>query len=147
MPSDELIIPGLIRVGKYTWITWAVLCIRKALSESIPNSSLTTSSAIPIPLVIGEYMRYSLRYNTWLMRAYSSKLSFRCADEARSAVLSHFKASASEYTVIFTANASAAMKLVAESYQFREGSKLVIGADSHNSVCFHFYLRPTWSKC
>ncbi|KAF9047485.1 PLP-dependent transferase [Panaeolus papilionaceus] len=64
----------------------------------------------------------------------SSKLSFRCADEARSAVLSHFKASASEYTVIFTANASAAMKLVAESYQFREGSKLVIGADSHNSI-------------
>ncbi|PPQ64551.1 hypothetical protein CVT24_008453 [Panaeolus cyanescens] len=63
----------------------------------------------------------------------SSKLSLKCADEARSAVLSHFKAS-SEYTVIFTANASAAMKLVAEAYQFQNDSRLVIGADSHNSV-------------
>lgn len=49
------------------------------------------------------------------------------------AVLSHFKAS-SDYTVIFTANASAALKLVGESYPFTKGSTLVIGVDSHNSV-------------
>ncbi|PPQ65249.1 hypothetical protein CVT24_011404 [Panaeolus cyanescens] len=64
----------------------------------------------------------------------SSKLSLKCADEARTAVLSHFKAPAAEYTVIFTANASAAIKLVAESYQFARGSTLLIGEDSHNSV-------------
>ncbi|KAF9550618.1 PLP-dependent transferase [Agrocybe pediades] len=63
----------------------------------------------------------------------SSKLSLQLADEARAAVLSHFKAS-SDYTVVFTANASAALKLVAESFPFTGGSSLVIGVDSHNSV-------------
>jgi len=62
-----------------------------------------------------------------------SKLSLRCADEARQAVLSHFKAP-SEYTVIFTPNASSALKLVGEAFPFSAGSRLVIGADSHNSV-------------
>ena len=64
----------------------------------------------------------------------SSRLSLKYADEARLAVLAHFKASSSEYTVVFTANASAALKLVAEAYPFSGGSSLVIGADSHNSV-------------
>ena len=63
----------------------------------------------------------------------SSTLSFNCANEARAAVLSYFNAS-SDYTVVFTANASAALKLVAEAYPFTSGSSLVIGADSHNSV-------------
>jgi molybdenum cofactor sulfurtransferase len=63
----------------------------------------------------------------------SSTLSFKCANEARAAVLSYFNAS-SDYTVVFTANASAALKLVAEAYPFTDGSSLVIGADSHNSV-------------
>lgn len=38
------------------------------------------------------------------------------------------------YTVIFTANASAALKLVGESFPFSEGGCYVVGADSHNSV-------------
>ncbi|KAF9529749.1 pyridoxal phosphate-dependent transferase [Crepidotus variabilis] len=63
----------------------------------------------------------------------SSKLSLKLADEARQAVLSHFNAS-SDYTVIFTANASAALKLVGEAYPFIGGSNLIVGADSHNSV-------------
>jgi len=62
-----------------------------------------------------------------------SKLSSRCADEARQAILHHFKAS-SEYTVVFTPNASAALKLVGEAYPFTRDSCLVIGVDSHNSV-------------
>jgi Aminotransferase class-V len=65
--------------------------------------------------------------------ASSSTLSSKCANEARAAVLSYFNAS-SDYTVVFTANASAALKLVAEAYPFASGSSLVIGADSHNSV-------------
>lgn len=76
------------------------------------------------------------------LKASSSKLSLKYADEARLAVLTHFRAS-SEYTVVFTANASAALKLVAEAYPFTGGSTLVIGADSHNSVSnivFHFFL-------
>ncbi|TFK65561.1 PLP-dependent transferase [Pluteus cervinus] len=63
----------------------------------------------------------------------SSRLSLKCADEARAAVLSYFKAPP-EYTVVFTANASSALKLVGESYPFTGGSAFVLGADSHNSV-------------
>ncbi|KAK7691935.1 hypothetical protein QCA50_005340 [Cerrena zonata] len=62
-----------------------------------------------------------------------SSLSSACADDARQSVLSFFKAPAG-YTVVFTANASGAMKLVGEAFPFREGSSYVLGADSHNSV-------------
>ncbi|TCD64778.1 hypothetical protein EIP91_003638 [Steccherinum ochraceum] len=63
----------------------------------------------------------------------ASKLSAHCAEEARQAVLSFFRAPAG-YTVVFTANASAALKLVGEAFPFVEGSTYVLGADSHNSV-------------
>ncbi|KDR75602.1 hypothetical protein GALMADRAFT_68588 [Galerina marginata CBS 339.88] len=79
-----------------------------------------------------EFLNRSILGNTHSV-SNSSKLSLKCADEARLAVLTHFSAS-SEYTVVFTANASAALKLVAEAYPFTGGSSLVIGADSHNSV-------------
>ncbi|KAJ7815673.1 methyltransferase type 11 [Mycena olivaceomarginata] len=64
----------------------------------------------------------------------SSKLSLKCANEARAAVLSFFRASSDQYAVIFTANASGALKLVGESYPFAGGSKYVLSCDSHNSV-------------
>ncbi|TEB37662.1 methyltransferase type 11 [Coprinellus micaceus] len=63
----------------------------------------------------------------------SSKLSADCASEARAAVLSFFQAPP-DYTVIFTANATAALKIVAESYPFCGGSAYILAADSHNSV-------------
>ncbi|KIY51458.1 PLP-dependent transferase [Fistulina hepatica ATCC 64428] len=63
----------------------------------------------------------------------SSRLSNDCASEARDAVLSFFKAPPT-YTVVFTANATAALKLVGESFPFSEGSIYVLGMDSHNSV-------------
>lgn len=54
--------------------------------------------------------------------------------DARDAVLSFFQASP-DYTVVFTSNATGALKLVGESYPFVEGkSSFVLGADSHNSV-------------
>ncbi|KAF9533039.1 PLP-dependent transferase [Crepidotus variabilis] len=71
--------------------------------------------------------------NTHSMSA-SSMLSLRYASEAREAVLSHFHALSSEYTVVFTANATAALKLVGEAYPFTQDSGLIIGVDSHNSV-------------
>ncbi|KAJ7133694.1 PLP-dependent transferase [Mycena crocata] len=64
----------------------------------------------------------------------SSKLSLKCADEARAAVLSFFQASSDDYTVIFTPNATGALKLVGESYPFTGGSSFVLSCDSHNSV-------------
>ncbi|KAH9925703.1 PLP-dependent transferase [Amylocystis lapponica] len=63
----------------------------------------------------------------------TSKLSAACANEAREAVLSFFRAPPG-YTVVFTPNASGALKLVGESFPFNEGSSFVLGADSHNSV-------------
>ncbi|KAF4598833.1 hypothetical protein EYR38_007241 [Pleurotus pulmonarius] len=63
----------------------------------------------------------------------SSQLSAKCASEAREAVLSFFRAPP-EYTVVFTANATAALKLVGEAYPFAAGGCYVLSADSHNSV-------------
>ncbi|KAL1751506.1 pyridoxal phosphate-dependent transferase [Schizophyllum commune] len=62
-----------------------------------------------------------------------STLSLKYAAEARQAVLSFFKAPPG-YTVVFTANASAALKLVGESFPFSEESCFVLPIDSHNSV-------------
>ena len=53
--------------------------------------------------------------------------------EARESVLAFFRAPP-EYTVIFTANATAALKLVGESFPFTKNGTYVLGADSHNSV-------------
>lgn len=63
----------------------------------------------------------------------SSKLSATCANEARTTVLEFFRAPPG-YTVVFTPNATGALKLVGESYPFEEGSSFVLAEDSHNSV-------------
>lgn len=55
-------------------------------------------------------------------------------EEARAQVLSYFHASADEYTVIFTANASNAIKLLAESYPFGPSGELLMLWDNHNSI-------------
>jgi molybdenum cofactor sulfurtransferase len=64
----------------------------------------------------------------------ASRAATRLADEARQAVLRFFKASPDEYTVVFTANASGALKLVGESFPFTTGSRFLVSADNHNSV-------------
>ena len=46
----------------------------------------------------------------------------------------YFKASPDEYTVIFTPNATGALKLVGESYPFEAGDSFVLTYDNHNSV-------------
>lgn len=53
--------------------------------------------------------------------------------EARESVLAFFRAPP-EYTVVFTANATAALKLVGESFPFTRAGTYVLGADSHNSL-------------
>jgi selenocysteine lyase/cysteine desulfurase len=55
-------------------------------------------------------------------------------EAARRAILEFVGASPDEYTVVLTANASAACRLVAESFPFRQGSVLALTADNHNSV-------------
>jgi molybdenum cofactor sulfurtransferase len=64
----------------------------------------------------------------------TSALATGLVERARARVLSFFNASPDEYLVIFTANASQALKLVAESYPFEEGGRFLLTFDNHNSV-------------
>jgi selenocysteine lyase/cysteine desulfurase len=64
----------------------------------------------------------------------TSVVSTQAADQARSCILEYFNASPEEYTVIFTPNATGALKLVGESYPFLPQSTLLLTCDCHNSV-------------
>jgi selenocysteine lyase/cysteine desulfurase len=55
-------------------------------------------------------------------------------EAARAELLTFLGASPDEFAVIFTANASAACRLVGESFAFTERSTLALSADNHNSV-------------
>ncbi len=64
----------------------------------------------------------------------TSREATRLGDSARDAILAFLGASRDEYTVIFTANASAALKLVGEAFPFESRSRLLLTTDNHNSV-------------
>lgn len=64
----------------------------------------------------------------------ASLTATRIVAETRRDVLDFFGADPEEFTVIFTSNASAALKLVGESYPFAPESRFTLLADSHNSV-------------
>jgi selenocysteine lyase/cysteine desulfurase len=64
----------------------------------------------------------------------TSSASTRLDESARAFVLEYFRASPDEYAVVFTANASGALKLVGESYPFGPGSRYLLTFDNHNSV-------------
>ena len=53
---------------------------------------------------------------------------------ARARVLRFLDADPAEYTVVFTANATAALSLVAAGFRFGPDAPLVLSADNHNSV-------------
>jgi selenocysteine lyase/cysteine desulfurase len=63
-----------------------------------------------------------------------SRASTAALDQARSLLLAHLDADPAEYVVCFTANTTAAIKLVAESYPFGSNSSFVLASDNHNSV-------------
>lgn len=64
----------------------------------------------------------------------TSQLSTTEVEKTRERVLQHFNASVAEYAVIFTANATAAARLVGEAYPFTRNSRLVLTSDNHNSI-------------
>ena len=64
----------------------------------------------------------------------ASRASTVLIEQARDAVLRYFNASADEYAVIFTPNATGACRLVGEAYPFRRQPRLVMTADNHNAV-------------
>ncbi len=55
-------------------------------------------------------------------------------ERTRRAVLRYFNAPAEDYILIFTQNASAALKLIGESFPFAPGSRYLLTFDNHNSV-------------
>jgi selenocysteine lyase/cysteine desulfurase len=64
----------------------------------------------------------------------ASRASTDLVDQARAAILAFFNAAPQEYAVIFTPNATGACRLVGEAYPFRNGARLVLTIDNHNSV-------------
>jgi molybdenum cofactor sulfurtransferase len=64
----------------------------------------------------------------------SSVASTSLVERTRRRVLEFFNAPPGVYTVVFTQNATAALKLVGEAYPFAAGSRFVLPFDNHNSV-------------
>jgi selenocysteine lyase/cysteine desulfurase len=63
-----------------------------------------------------------------------SLVSTAIINDAKARLLRFLDAPQDEYVVCFTANASAAIRLVAESYPFGPGEGLVLSSDNHNSM-------------
>lgn len=55
-------------------------------------------------------------------------------EQTREAIFEYFNADPKEFIVIFTPNASGALKLVGEAYPFTSGSRYMLTFDNHNSV-------------
>lgn len=64
----------------------------------------------------------------------TSSVSTMWVEKTRRAILNFFNASPDEYVVIFTQNASGALKLVGESYPFGSECSYLLTYDNHNSV-------------
>jgi selenocysteine lyase/cysteine desulfurase len=64
----------------------------------------------------------------------SSSAMTSLVEHSRHAVLRFFNAAPGEYIAIFTANATAGLKLVGEAYEFAPGGRALLTFDNHNSV-------------
>jgi len=64
----------------------------------------------------------------------TSALATEKVASCRRRVLEFFNADPAEYLLIFTSNASGALKLVGESYPFGENDQFLLTFDNHNSV-------------
>jgi selenocysteine lyase/cysteine desulfurase len=64
----------------------------------------------------------------------TSALATTYVEQTRLSVLDFFNADPDEYVVIFTANATQALKLVGEAYPFGADGEYLLTFDNHNSV-------------
>ena len=64
----------------------------------------------------------------------TSQAATTAVESARAYILKYFNASPDEYDVVFSANASGALKLIGESYPFGPGGRYLLTFDNHNSV-------------
>ena len=63
-----------------------------------------------------------------------SAASTAAVERARRLTLEFVGADPEAYDVVFTANASGALRILAEAFPFDRNSRLVLTADNHNSV-------------
>jgi selenocysteine lyase/cysteine desulfurase len=64
----------------------------------------------------------------------TSSAATELVERTRRAVLDWFNASPGEYTAVFTANCTGALKHIGESFPFAPGGRLLLAFDNHNSV-------------
>jgi molybdenum cofactor sulfurtransferase len=64
----------------------------------------------------------------------TSQAATQLVEHTRAYILKFFNADPKEYDLVFTANASGALKLVGESYPFAKGGHYLLTFDNHNSV-------------
>lgn len=64
----------------------------------------------------------------------ASALATTFIEHTRRSVLDFFNADPDEFVVIFTANATQALRVVGEAYPFRESGEYLLTFDNHNSV-------------
>jgi molybdenum cofactor sulfurtransferase len=64
----------------------------------------------------------------------SSHATTRLIEQTRTTVLGFFNANPDEYAVVFTPNATGALKLVGEAYPFAPDGRYLLTFDNHNSV-------------
>lgn len=64
----------------------------------------------------------------------ASRASTEGVERCRSKILDFFRADPAEYALVFTSNASHALKLVGEAYPFQTGDRFLLTFDNHNSV-------------
>jgi Aminotransferase class-V len=95
-------------------------------STVLGNTHSESSRSVLSSSAVSDYLT---RYHSTC----SSKLSAALTARARAAVLSFFNAPPGS-TVIFTANASAALKLVGEAFPFSPRAAYILPEDAHNSV-------------
>jgi selenocysteine lyase/cysteine desulfurase len=81
----------------------------------------------------GEYLCGSVLGNPH-SRNPTSQAATQKVEEARRKVLDFFHADPDVYEVVFTLNASGALKLIAEAYPWEPGVQFLLTADNHNSV-------------
>jgi hypothetical protein len=62
----------------------------------------------------------------------SSQLSSRANEAAKHAVLAFLDANPNVYDLVWTSNATGALKILAEGYPYQAGQNLVISTDSHS---------------
>ncbi len=80
-----------------------------------------------------EYLCHSVLGNPH-SRNPTSQAATKKVEEARAKVLAFFNADPEHYDVVFTLNASGALKLVAEAYPWEAGVQFLLTSDNHNSV-------------